>query len=104
MSRGWLEAPRLSARVRRAAAPPRGGWGGGFMNMPDHWPVYTLYMLLLCVLLASSLIDAELYIIPLELLWFIGAVGLVVHAIIDTPRTPGALIASPVPAALAAGG
>jgi len=83
---------------------PRGGWGAGFMNMPDHWPVYTLYLLLLCVLLASSLIDAEMYIIPLELLWFIGAVGLLVHAIIDTPRTPGTLIASPVAAALAAGG
>jgi leader peptidase (prepilin peptidase)/N-methyltransferase len=74
------------------------------MNMPDHWPVYTLYLLLLCVLLASSLIDAEMYIIPLELLWFIGAVGLLVHAIIDTPRNPGTLIASPVAAALAAGG
>ena len=83
---------------------PRGGWGNGFMNMPQHWPVYALYMGLLCVLLAASLIDAELYIIPLELLWFIGAVGLVVHAIIDTPRTPGALNASPVAAAVAAGG
>jgi leader peptidase (prepilin peptidase)/N-methyltransferase len=74
------------------------------MQMGQHWPVYALYMALLCVLLASSLIDAELYIIPLELLWFIGAVGLVVHSIIDTPRTPGTLNASPVAAALAAGG
>lgn len=82
----------------------RGGWGAGFLNIADHWPVYALYMLLLCVLLASSLIDAELYIIPLELLWFVGAAGLVVHAIIDTPRTPGMLIAPAVPAALAAGG
>lgn len=83
---------------------PRGGWGAGFMNLSQHWPVYVLYMALLCVLLAASLIDAELYIIPLELLWFIGAVGLIVHGIIDTPRMPGALSASPVSAALAAGG
>src|SRR5215213_9023040 len=82
----------------------RGGWGAGFLNISAHWPVYALYMALLCVLLAASLIDAELYIIPLELLWFIGAVGLVVHAIIDTPRTPGTLIPSAVGAALAAGG
>lgn len=83
---------------------PRGGWGAGFMNMSQHWPVYFLYMALLCILLAASLIDAELYIIPLELLWFIGAVGLIVHAIIDTPRTPGSLNSSQVGAALAAGG
>ena len=83
---------------------PRGGWGAGFMNMSQHWPVYALYMCLISVLLASSLIDAELYFIPLELLWFVGAVGLVVHTIIDTPRTPGALNASPFAAALAAGG
>ena len=81
----------------------RGGWGAGFMNIAQHWPVYALYMTLLCVLLAASLIDAELYIIPLELLWFIGAVGLVVHGIIDTPRLPGTLNATPVAAALAAG-
>jgi leader peptidase (prepilin peptidase) / N-methyltransferase len=87
-----------------APGADRGGWGAGFFNMGQHWPVYTLYMALLCVLLAASLIDAELYIIPLELLWFIGAVGLIVHAIIDTPRTPGTLNAPPVAAALAAGG
>lgn len=80
------------------------GWGAGFLNIAEHWPVYTLYMLLLCVLLASSLIDAELYIIPLELLWFVGAAGILVHAIIDTPRTPGTLIVPAVSAALAAGG
>ena len=83
---------------------PRGGWGSGYLNMPQHWPVYALYVGLICVLLAASLIDAELYIIPLELLWFIGAVGLVVHAIVDTPRMPGNLNATPVAAAMAAGG
>ena len=84
---------------------PTGAWGRPvFSTLPMHWAVYALYMGLVCILLAASLIDAELYIIPLELLWFIGAVGLIVHAIIDTSRTPGTLNASPVAAALAAGG
>ena len=82
----------------------RGGWGAGFMNMGQHWTVYALYLALLCVLLAASLIDAELYIIPLELLWFIGAVGLIFHAIMDTPRMPGNLNTTAVGAGLAAGG
>jgi leader peptidase (prepilin peptidase)/N-methyltransferase len=84
---------------------PTGAWGQPvFATLPMHWAVYVLYMGLICVLLAASLIDAELYIIPLELLWVIGGVGLIVHAIIDTSRTPGTLNASPVAAALAAGG
>jgi len=94
----------LGAGPCPAPGADRGGWGAGSMDMSQHWPVYALCMALLSVLLASSLIDAELYVIPLELLWFIGAVGLLVHAIIDTPRTPGNLNISAVPAALAAGG
>ena len=82
----------------------RGGWGFGFLNIAQHWPVYALYMLLLSGLLAASLIDIESYTIPLELLWVVGAIGVAVHAIVDTPRLPGGLNASPVAAALAAGG
>jgi leader peptidase (prepilin peptidase)/N-methyltransferase len=83
---------------------PDGGWGAARLDLHQHWPVYALYMLTLCVLLASSLIDAELYIIPLELLWMLAPVGVLVHAIIDTPRTPGNLITGPAGAAMAAGG
>ena len=82
----------------------RGGWGFGFLNIAQHWPVYALYMLLLAGLLAASLIDIESYTIPLELLWIVGAIGVVVHAIVDSPRLPGALNANAVAAALAAGG
>lgn len=87
---------------------PHGGWSDALvdrrMELTLHWPIFALYLATLCVLLAASLIDAELYIIPLELLWFIGTVGVIVHAIVDTPRMPGALNASPAGAAMAAGG
>ncbi len=71
----------------------------------DAWPVYALYMLLLCVLLAASLIDAENFFIPINMIWYLLApAGLAWHAIIDTPKSPGTLIASPATAALAVGG
>src|SRR5207302_8443185 len=55
-------------------------------------------------LLAASLIDAELMIIPLEIPWLMALVGVVVHSLIDAPRTPGAIIVSPMSGALALGG
>ena len=83
---------------------PGDGRAGASLDFHQHWPVYALFMLSLCILLASSLIDAELFIIPIELLWFLAPVGVAVHAIIDTPRTPGNLITTPAGAAIAAGG
>jgi prepilin signal peptidase PulO-like enzyme (type II secretory pathway) len=68
------------------------------------WPVYGLYMALVAALLAASLIDAELFIIPVEIPWALAATGIVAHAIIDKPSLPGALNASFTPGALAAGG
>ncbi|HYO11156.1 MAG TPA: prepilin peptidase [Tepidisphaeraceae bacterium] len=70
----------------------------------DDWPIYLLYMALIGGLLAASLIDAELFIIPVEIPWVLAAVGIVVHAIIDRPSLPGALNANVGAAALAAGG
>jgi leader peptidase (prepilin peptidase)/N-methyltransferase len=68
------------------------------------WPIYLLDMFLIACLLAASLIDAELFIIPVEIPWLAAAVGVIAHACIDTPTTPGALSASQQTAALAAGG
>src|SRR4051812_7003995 len=34
-----------------------------------HWPMYALYMVMISALLAASLIDAELFIIPIEICW-----------------------------------
>lgn len=55
------------------------------------WWVYFLYMALLAGLLAASLIDAELFIIPLEIPYLFAVVGFIVHATFDRPSLPGAL-------------
>ena len=69
-----------------------------------HWPIYLLYMFLVGALLAASLIDAELFIIPTEICWTMALVGMFVHAIISTPGFPGALNVNVQAAALGAGG
>ncbi len=73
----------------------------------DSWPIYLLYMALLSGLVAASLIDAELYIIPLEIPWLIAILGIAVHTIADRPTIPGSLNlvgeSGPALAALAAG-
>jgi leader peptidase (prepilin peptidase)/N-methyltransferase len=74
------------------------------LSLSADWPIYGLYMFLIAGLLAASLIDAELFIIPLQIPWTIAPVAVVVHAIIDTPRLPGNLIVSPPVAAMALGG
>ena len=69
------------------------------------WDIYALYMLLLCVLLAGSLIDAEHFILPIEMFWFVVIpAGLLVHALIDVPGAKGALNVGPAGGALAVGG
>jgi leader peptidase (prepilin peptidase)/N-methyltransferase len=74
----------------------------------DAWPIYFLYMALIAGLLAASLIDAELYIIPVQIPWILAAVGIAVHALADGPRIPGSLIITgqhgPIVAAASAGG
>jgi leader peptidase (prepilin peptidase) / N-methyltransferase len=83
---------------------------GAFRMIPralaiqQDWPIYLLYMFMIGGLLASSLIDAELFIIPIEIPWALAAVGILTHTIIDKPSLPGALNATPSAAALAIGG
>ena len=73
----------------------------------DSWPIYALYMATLAGLLAASLIDAELYIIPLEIPWLLAIFAFGVHAFADRPTIPGSLnllgSTGPFAAALAAG-
>jgi leader peptidase (prepilin peptidase) / N-methyltransferase len=76
----------------------------GPMSIWQDWPIYFLYMFLVAGLLACSLIDAELFIIPVEIPWLMAAMGILVHAIVDAPQTAGALNLGPPAAALAAGG
>ncbi|HEX8914597.1 MAG TPA: prepilin peptidase [Humisphaera sp.] len=87
---------------------------GLLQHAAPQWPFFFLHLFLLSALLAASLIDADLTIIPLPIPVTILVVGLVAHAVFDDPRAAGAvslvvrssqgpLVASPA-AALAAGG
>ena len=70
-------------------------------------PMYLLLMFMMASLVAVTLIDAELYIIPLGIPWLMAAVGIAVHALIDRPTLPGAVnLTDPygISAAIAAGG
>ena len=73
------------------------------LSILDHWPIYLLDMMLIGALLAASLIDAELFIIPLQIPWFIVPFALAEHAVWDRSGWPGALNPSAPAAALAAG-
>jgi leader peptidase (prepilin peptidase)/N-methyltransferase len=68
------------------------------------WPIFGLYLFLISCLLAASLIDAELFIIPIGIPWLAALIGVVAHTLIDGPTVPGALVLSSPAAALAAGG
>ena len=73
-------------------------------TMEQDWGVYVLMVGLVSMLLAASLIDAELYIIPIELPWVMMGIAMVGYALLASPRQPGALTAGPVAGAFAAGG
>ena len=70
----------------------------------DHWWVYGMDMAMLSGLLAASLIDAELFIIPMEIPWLLALLGLGVHCIFDRPDLAGNVIVDAIPAAIALGG
>jgi leader peptidase (prepilin peptidase)/N-methyltransferase len=68
-----------------------------------NWPIYGLYMALIAGLLAASLIDAELFIIPAGIPWWLAAIGVVVHSIVDDPHSAGSLVDPPFALALSSG-
>jgi leader peptidase (prepilin peptidase)/N-methyltransferase len=74
------------------------------MESPGNdWPIFGLYLVAVSTLLAASLIDAELYLIPMALPAIMAGVGVVVHTFVDRVGVPGALIAPAPCLALAAG-
>lgn len=79
------------------AATPR------VLNFRQDWPIYCLHMFMIAALLAASLIDADLFIIPAEIPWLMAGVGVAVHAIIAAPGQPGSLLVGAEAGALAAG-
>jgi len=68
-----------------------------------NWPIYGLYMALISGLLAATLIDAELFIIPAGIPWTLTLVGILVHAIVDSSGSPGSLMQTPAVLSLSAG-
>lgn len=72
-------------------------------SIEQNWAVYGLAVFMVCILLVASLIDAELYIIPIGIPWTLAIVAFVVHALIASPSQPGSLVVGPLAAALAVG-
>lgn len=74
------------------------------LTIQQHWPIFALYMFLIACLFAASLIDAELFIIPIQIPWTAFVVGVIVHALVDRPSLPGALNVELTGACFALGG
>jgi leader peptidase (prepilin peptidase)/N-methyltransferase len=72
-------------------------------NPATDWPIFALYLFTVAALLAASLIDAELYLIPPSISWLMAGAGLLVHGFVDRQTMPGAVSAGGWQMALAAG-
>ncbi len=48
----------------------------GAGDFADTWPMFTAHAVLLCGLLVCSVVDLELYIVPLEVMWACSLVGM----------------------------
>lgn len=75
-----------------------------YLSFGLDWPIFVLYLVAVAALLAASLIDLELFIIPFQIPYFLLFVGLLVHPVIDTPGMPGGVIGWPITSAMALGG
>jgi leader peptidase (prepilin peptidase) / N-methyltransferase len=76
---------------------------GGLNTARDGWLLW-LYLPLIACLIAASLIDFELMIIPIWIPWLMAVIGFAVHAIFDRPGLPGSLIQTDVVAMMSLGG
>lgn len=63
------------------------GLGAGVSDLAADWPVYVLHALFASALLAASAIDADLFIIPLAITWFLAILGLAGSTAIGPPLT-----------------
>ena len=75
---------------------------GGLNPLRDGWLLW-LYLPLIGCLLAASLIDFELLIIPIWIPWLLLVIGLSVHGIHDRPGLPGNLIQTPTATLMSVG-
>lgn len=75
---------------------------GGLLLSRDWW-LLVIFLAMIACLVAASLIDAELYIIPLWIPWVMMLVGFAGHALWDQPQLPGSLVQQPVAGLMAIG-
>jgi leader peptidase (prepilin peptidase) / N-methyltransferase len=73
-------------------------------NIASAWPIFGLYLFSVGALLAASLIDAELVLIPAAIPLAMAAVAVIMHAIFDHPMMAGSLSTDAPELALATGG
>lgn len=73
-------------------------------QLDKDWPLLAMHLWLLAALLAASLIDLELFIIPLEICWLTAGVGVVGHALGRPPESLGSLHFGPLADAMTVGG
>jgi leader peptidase (prepilin peptidase)/N-methyltransferase len=84
---------------------PCGPMAGERLSLVQDWPIFSLYLYVLCALLASSLIDLESFTIISRMFYWMAGIGIVFHAVVDNDAMPGSLsVIHPAAAALAAGG
>jgi leader peptidase (prepilin peptidase)/N-methyltransferase len=76
---------------------------GSMSSLAHDWPIFALDMLLISGLLAASLIDAELFIIPASIPWWVGGIAVLAHGLIDSPQVPGNQLVAPSAMALSVG-
>ncbi|HVT79512.1 MAG TPA: A24 family peptidase [Phycisphaerae bacterium] len=65
--------------------PPKWVHGAGVAVLDLDWPVYVWHCLFCSALLAAAAIDADLFIIPLAVIWFVGVLGIAGSLLIGTP-------------------
>jgi leader peptidase (prepilin peptidase) / N-methyltransferase len=65
--------------------PPKWVHGTGVSALETDWPVYAWHCLFCSALLAAAAIDADLFIIPLAIIWLIGILGIAGSLFIGVP-------------------
>ncbi len=60
----------------------------GAGHFASAWPMFVAHAALLCGLLASSVVDIQLFIVPLPVMWFCAGVGIVAAALRPHPFMP----------------
>ncbi len=67
------------------AVPAKWVHGMGVLALETDWPVYVWHCLFCSALLAAAAIDADLFIIPLAIIWLVGILGISGSLLIGTP-------------------